>query len=291
MKKTFVAFLLAMLFQQANACDICGGVNHINPYMFPHLSKSYISLAYLRSLYFSTEDGMASKITTNTFLFSGQYTVNSKLQLMAFVPYHSNQAEAGVSTSHLSGLGDITLLANYNVLSFKTAALRHAVTLGAGVKLATGEYNTESLSSANEEALKLGSGSVDYLVNGAYRVSTGNFAVSAVGSYKYTTANKEGYRYGDVLTTGATAVYIINQKDLSLTPYVQVMNEKHYRDADHHVLDGDTGGSILYAGGGLDVSTSRLTIGANYQAAARQNLLQGELTAKPRFSARISFTL
>jgi len=291
MKKTFVAVLLAIVFQQAHACDICGGVNHLNPYMFPHLSKSYISLAYLRSLYYSTEDGTNSKITANTFLFSGQYTLNNKLQFTAFVPYHSNESEAGVSKTNLKGLGDITVLANYNVFNLQTAAFRHAVSLGVGIKLATAVYNTQSLSSANQEALKLGSGSVDYLLNGAYRVSVGNFTASAVGSYKYTTANNEGYRYGDVLTTGLSAVYIINQKDISLTPYVQVMNEKHYRDADNHVLDGDSGGSILYAGGGLDVSTSRLTIGANYQAAARQNLLQGELTAKPKFSARISFTL
>lgn len=283
--------LFAALLQQARACDICGGVNHLNPYMFPHLSKSYVSFAYLRSLYYSTEDGTNSKLTNNTLLLSGQYTVNSKLQLMAFIPYHFNRSEVGVSSGNLQGLGDVTLLANYNVLRLQTAALTHSVSLGAGVKLPTGNYQTENISSPNSEDLKLGSGSLDYLLNGAYRVSAGNVTVSAVGSYKYTTPNNSGYRYGDVLTTGASAVYVINQKNLALTPYVQVMNEKHYRDADHHVLDKETGGHVLYTGGGLDVSTTKLTVGVNYQFAAKQNLVQGALTAKPKFSARISFTL
>jgi hypothetical protein len=259
--------------------------------MFPHLSKSYVSLAYLRSLYYSTEDGTSSKISSNTLLLSGQYTVNSKLQLLAFVPYHANSEETGVARTSLTGLGDVTLLANYNLLQLQTAAVRHVISIGAGLKLPTGKYNPEAAPAATDEVLRLGSGSLDYLANAAYRVSIGNFTVGALGAYKYTTANKENYRYGDVLTTGATAVYVINQKNFALTPYLQVMHEQHYRDADHHVLDKETGGTILYAGSGLDVSTSRYTVGLNYQAIAQQNLLHGELTAKPKFSARLSLTL
>jgi hypothetical protein len=40
-----MAFVLTILLQQAKACDICDGMNNLNPYIFPHLSKSYVSLA------------------------------------------------------------------------------------------------------------------------------------------------------------------------------------------------------------------------------------------------------
>lgn len=291
MKKTFVAFLLAILCQQATACDICGGVSHLNPYMFPHLSRSYVSFAYLRNLYSSTEDGTLSNSNNSTLLLSGQYTVNGKLQLLAMVPYHFNQTTVGEASSSTEGLGDVTILANYNLFRVQTAALTHAFSLGAGVKLPTGRNGSNNLIDLTSEALQLGTGSLDYLASAIYRVNTGNFTLSTVGSYKYTTPNNGDYRYGDVLTTGATAVYTINRKDISLNPYLQIMNETHYRDAASHVLQNGSGGSVTYAGAGLDVSTSRLTIGANAQVAARQNLMRGNLTAKPKFSARISVTL
>ena len=290
MKKIFLFLSLAIAGLQADACDICGGVNHLNPYLFPHLSKTYISLGYLRNVYSSAEDGTNSKINNNSLLFSAQYTFSSHLQLLAFVPYHFNQTEVGVATSSTKGLGDATLLANYNVLRLNTAAVRHAFSLGAGIKLPTGAYNNQLADAANG-ALQLGTGSTDYLANAVYRISAGNFTLSALSTYKYTTPNKSGYRYGDVLTTGASAVYIINRKNFSLNPYVQVTNETHYRDASNHVLQSGSGGDVFYTGGGLDISTEKLTFGVNAQTAAHQNLMNGNLTTKPKFSARISFTL
>jgi hypothetical protein len=290
MKKIVLFLLLAVAGQEAGACDICGGVSHLNPYMFPHLSKSYVSFAYLRNLYYSTEDGTYSKISNNALLVSGQVTLNSRLQVMAFVPYNFNQTEAGISASTTKGLGDVTLLANYNLLRLNTATVRHSLSLGAGIKLPTGNYNNK-LADVSNEALQLGTGSLDYLANAVYRVSAGNVTVSALGTYRYTTANSNDYRYGDVLTTGASAVYVIDRNKFSLNPYVQVTNEMHYRDASNHVLQNGSGGSVLYTGGGVDFTTAKLTFGVNAQAAARQNLLNGNLTTKPKFSARISFTL
>ena len=83
----------------------------------------------------------------------------------------------------------------------------------------------------------------------------------------------------------------MGKENFSIAPYVQLINETHYRDADNHVLQNHSGGDILYTGGGVDVSVKRMTIGINGQVAANQNLLQGELQAKPRFSARLSFSL
>jgi hypothetical protein len=56
-------------------------------------------------------------------------------------------------------------------------------------------------------------------------------------------------------------------------------------------LQNHSGGDVLYTGAGLDISAKRITIGMNYQVAANQNLVQGELQAKPRLSARLSFSL
>jgi hypothetical protein len=291
--KTFIILsMVGLLSLNAAACDVCGGgVNNLNPYLFPHLSKSYIGFSYLHNHYRLNEYGSIRNQYNNSLVFTGQYTVKNRLQLMAILPFQFNAITTQNNSSFTKGLGDVTLLANYLALQTKVGQTGHVVSAGAGIKFATGEYNASNPNELNDQNFQLGSGSTDYLLNLVYRFSAGNFSFNTLGAYKYTTPNKDGYRYGDVLTTGATAVYLVRTEGISLAPYVQVINENHYRDAAGHILQDHSGGDVLYAGGGLDVSALKITVGVNYQAAARQNLIQGELQAKPRFSARISFSL
>lgn len=292
MKKISIALLASMLFLKAAACDICGGgMNNMNPYLFPHLSKSYIGLSYLHNHYRLNEDGTVSNQYNNSFVVTGQYTIKTRLQVLVLLPFQSNTISTTSSSMNAQGLGDITFLVNYLAIQKNIGKTRHVISAGAGIKLPTGEYNPSKTGEIANQNFQLGSGSKDVLTNLVYRFNVGNFSLNTVGAYKYTTANKEGYRYGDVVTAGATAVYVIQKEGFSLAPYLQAVNENHYRDAANHVLQNHSGGNVLYTGAGLDVSVNRTTVGINYQLAANQNLIGGELTAKPRFSARISMTL
>lgn len=292
MKKIIALLLSAVLFLSAAACDICGGgLNNLNPYLFPHLSKSYLGVSYFHNHYRLNEDGQITNQYNNAFVFSGQYTFSNKVQVMALVPFQFNTMTSENIKASTQGIGDVTVLANYTVLTKMLFKTSHAFSVGAGLKLPSGEYNKVKNDPLNDQNFQLGSGSLDYLLNASCRFGFGNFILSTLGAYKYTTSNKDGYRYGDVLTTGATAVYQVKAGQFSLAPYLQAVHETHYRDAAQHVLQNHSGGDVLYTGAGLDISAKRITIGMNYQVAANQNLVQGELQAKPRLSARLSFSL
>ena len=292
MKKTFIAMLSCMLFIEAVACDICGGgVNNLNPYLFPHLSKSYIGLSYIRNHYRLDQDGNLQHQYSNTVLLTGQYTIKDRVQLMLLLPFQFNTVTSQNQSVSTQGIGDITILASYLALQRSIGKTRHVISAGAGIKLATGSYNVSKSDELVDRNFQLGTSSTDYLMNLVYRFNIGNFSLNTVGSYKYTTPGNDGYRYGDLVTANMTAVYVMGKENFSIAPYVQLINETHYRDADNHVLQNHSGGDILYTGGGVDVSVKRMTIGINGQVAANQNLLQGELQAKPRFSARLSFSL
>ena len=293
MKKIFIATLLSgFLFYSANACDICGGgTGNYNPFLFPNLSKTYVGLNFLnRSFHTHNDDGSVTRTHYNSFLISGQYSVNPKLQILAFVPYNYNKLERSNEINKSNGIGDVTLLANYKLWEAMGTQVNHSVMVGGGVKLATGTYTKPKTEDINERNFQLGSGSTDYILNGNYRLAYRQWILNAIGSYKYNTANKEGYRFGDVLTVGGTLAYRKNYERISVAPYIQVINENQMKDADKHVLQEHSGGSFLYTGAGLDVSASRITVGVNYQFAAK-NISEGELNASPRFTTRISFTL
>jgi hypothetical protein len=293
MKKLLIAILLSgSLHSVANACDICGGgTGNYNPFLFPHSSKSYFSLNFLnRSFHTHNDDGSVTRSNYATILLSGQYSISRKLQFLALVPYQYNKLEKTSTTDKRKGMGDMTLLLNYKIEERMSENWDQALTIGGGVKLATGCYAYPKTEDINDRNFQLGTGSTDYILNGAYRIGYRNWIANAIASYKYNTANKEGYRYGDVLTLGSIIAYRKNYNSLSVAPYVQVINESQMKDADKHVLKEHTGSSVLFTGAGLDVSTSAITIGANYQFAAK-NISDGEMNANPRFSARISLTL
>ncbi len=294
MKKIIVAVcLLGASFIQINACDICGcGVSNYNPFLFPHLSKNFFSISYLHRLYHTqSDDGMPGKEYYNSFLLSGQYNLSKNLQFIAFVPYQANKLENDNGVKNVNGLGDITILANYKLWNKSKNGNRQVITAGIGLKLPSGKYTTAKSNEIDDQNFQLGTGSVDYLLNASYRISFRKWMLNAVTSYKYNTHNKDGYRYGDVLTTGMTAVYHKDWSNFSVAPYVQVVNEAQMRDANVHALQDHSGGNILYAGGGIDVNTRKITIGANYQFATRQNLAAGQIEVKPRLSIRLSFII
>src|SRR5215218_8340616 len=108
MKKIFLAFLIGLIYIPVMACDICGlGTSNYNPFLFPHLSKNYISFNYLHRLYHIHGDEGINKEYFNTFLISGQYSISEKLQLVAMLPYHSNKEQSISGSTNAKGAGDI----------------------------------------------------------------------------------------------------------------------------------------------------------------------------------------
>ena len=292
MKKFSIALALGLTYLSANACDVCGlGTSNYNPFLFPQLSRNYISINYLHRIYHIQSENGLNKNYLNTVFVSGQYSVHEKLQLVAMLPLQLNKKELDANTSHQKGIGDIGLLANYRLAIKQGRSSTQIFTIGAGVKFPTGKYSESKSGEIENQNFQLGTGSVDYSVHASYRISFRQLVLSALSSYKYNTPNKQGYRYGDVLTTGVTAVFRKELKNISITPYLQVMQEAQLKDADNHILQAHSGGKVLYTGGGIDVNSKKITIGANYQFAARQDLFQGEINARPRISFRLSIML
>jgi hypothetical protein len=295
MSKNFMVALCVFLLlsKTSAACDICGGgVSNMNPYLFPHLSKPYFGISYFRHLYHTrTEEGTMNQEAYNALLFTAQYGVGKHIQLSAALPYQFNQLYTARGTRNISGLGDVSLFGSYKLWEHMTTTIRQTVTLGAGIKLPAGKYTPVGKSDTEEQNFQLGTGSVDYLLNATYRIALPKWVFAATTAYKYNNQNSDGYRFGDVWTSGLTAVYRKEGENLSLLPYVTLSEEHFMRDADQHILQNHSGGDVLLGGLGLDINTRKVAFGVNYQAPVSHNIAQGDIAAGSRFSARFSFML
>jgi len=294
MKKIFVfaVLLVCMLPRNAKACDICGcGVSNYNPFLFPHLTRSYVSMSYIHRVYRTNADGIIGKEIYNTLLLAGQYSVTRKLRILATVPYQLNMLSNENGRTKRNGIGDVSMLVNYQLLDKPSTTLRHTLILGAGVKLPTGKHIVPKTQAIDDQNFQLGTGSVDYLLNASYRLAYKNWMVAASSSYKYNTQNKTDYRYGDVFTNGVGIYYRIERSKFSLTPYVQAINETQMKDAKEHALQSASGGNVFYTGVGVDVNTKKITTGINFQNAPVQDLAEGQINVKPRLTVHLAFNL
>lgn len=285
--------LSLMCFKSSYACDICGcSMSNNNPFLFPYLASNYISLNYIHRS-FETNKGMEGAATqySTTMMLSGQYSPSKKLQITASLPYMQNQLNFSGSKTTTSGIGDFAVMANYKVWDKMTRIKRQTVTLSAGTKLPSGKYYDANKEALQNQNFQLGTGSIDYLLNAAYRLNFRKWIFSSSTTYKYNTQNKHDFRFGDVFTSGLSTVYKVELSKVAITPYVQFIYEKQMQDADAHTLQSHSGGYIFYNGAGCDVSSKQMTVGVNYQYAADQFLAGGEINVKPKLTAHISFKL
>lgn len=285
--------LLSVVTVNSFSCDICGcGVSNYNPFLFPHLSKNYLALTYLHRVYHTFPDaGMAGKEYYNSYTINAQVALSKKLQVLAILPYQANTLSNNLGTKSLSGFGDASVLLNYKLLYKESGSVKHSVLVGAGVKLPTGNYTPAKAETIEDQNFQLGSGSMDYLVSGSYRLAYKQWMFGASASYKYNTQNKDGFRFGDVMTTGATIVYKKEWNKLTFTPYVQLRDELQMKDASAHYLQDHSGGNAWYMVPGADLNTQRMSFGMSYQFTLDQNIAKGQIQVKPAITAHISFTI
>jgi hypothetical protein len=293
MKQLFTFLVASVVTSGAvKACDLCGGgVSNSNPFMFPHLAKTYLGLSYSHKSFRQHSGIETSTYHYNSILVTAQVSLSKKFMVTGMIPYEFNSLSNDHGVKKISGLGDVSLLANYKLWTKAKNQNRQTILIGAGIELPTHVLATSQVEQSENQNFQLSSGSIDYILNASYHLSRNQFMFSVAGSYKYNTANKEEYRYGDILTTAGTLVYRKDWLKMSVSPYVQLMYETQMKDASNHIIQNSSGGQVLYTGGGVDINTKNIAVGMNYQFAPHQNLAQGLTEVKPRCNAHISFIL
>ena len=297
-----VGFILLMA-PGLKACPICGcGPGNLYMGLLPDFKYHFIGLRYHYTRYHTQLISDPSQFSTNYYnsieLWGG-LRVSKKFQLLAFVPYYENKQMDDDGTSRTHGLGDITVMGQYMVFqSSKLIGTRKRLNqqfwLGGGVKLPTGPFNADMLDSNTTVAdinAQIGTGSVDFILNGMYALSIRNFGLNLSANYKINTTNGDNYKFGNKFTGNLIVFYNKNVGRNIITPNIGLGYENVAINSLHNKDVRFTGSQITTGIVGLELNFGKIGVGMNGQIPIAQNFAEGQTKMEFNGMMHVTFQL
>lgn len=303
MKSTLITIAIITFFSSATiACDVCGSATG-NSYMglMPSFNRIFAGVRYQYNTlrHHLGPDGRANYLTTteeyHVTEIWGAVNIDSRLKLVAFIPFNYIERSNGQQRTSLSGLGDVSLIGYYRVKGTAKGKWQHSLWVGAGTKLSTGRYDPEdkSVQQGVQNSFQLGTGNIDFSVYMMYDFQFKQAGISLNTGYRLNTYNEYDYKYGNRFMMNALIFQRFNLKeDLIITPNIGVLFETLAKDRKtRDITVWETGGHALQGTIGLEISKGKISGGVNFQKPVNQSLGEGKLKTGEKWMAYLGLSI
>jgi hypothetical protein len=297
MKK--IVFIISFLFSlNASACDVCGCGNGSS--FFGILPQSHFKFGGLRYQTKTFESHFTSNLLRTEENFQSiepwlrLYPIKkTQLILMGSLQSNTQTIMASGERKTLSGIGDLSALAHYNVVNtfFDSTAhtLDHIWLLGGGIKLPTGKFDyTMSQDEVANPNFQLGTGSVDYIINSIYTVRKNNIGLNLDLSYKINGTNRNHYKFANKSRVIVNGFMQLTAGDFTFLPNLGVLGEYNGHDKQNGIDNQFSGGYLTTAMLGSEVYYKKITAGFSLQKPLAQDLSGSQLRLRNSFMCHIT---
>ncbi|MCO6461439.1 MAG: hypothetical protein J5I59_08540 [Saprospiraceae bacterium] len=233
MKRIVVfGFCILFSFNFLNACDICGcGISASSFGILPRFQGHFIGIksryrifqSYHPPLFPGSEPIHSKEYFYNLDLWA-RYSVGSRVQFYLDLPYQYIFKREDSEGRVYSGLGDISLLANFMLLDHTDASkfdLMQALQIGTGIKFPTGNTKIPEKDGYIIKNLQPGLGSYAFPINLLYTIRKGIIGFHTELNYQHI-FKKDGFQFGDRGQQSVGMYMVLNQKGWTFMPNVGV---------------------------------------------------------------------
>ncbi len=301
----FLALLIffdgeAQIHAKSFACDTCGSSTSGGAGAFGTLNNlSFVGLKYTTQEYNSRngifENSPLSKEQFNSVQLWGKIPLSKNVFTTISIPFQNlERSSPSIPREKLEGLGDITLTSWFSIPINKKLLgtdipfankipTGHTINLGVGIKLPTGTFE-QRLANRVNPGFQLGTGSTDILLSTMHIYSKKKFGVNTTASYYLKTANKNEYKFGNQLSFASNVFYKISFEKSSLQPFIGVGADffEPIEQFNEQLLR--TNGRFVSGILGTEYNFNAYMLGLNFTVPIEQELFDGDVTAKNRFS-------
>jgi hypothetical protein len=134
-----------------------------------------------------------------------------------------------------------------------------------------------------------GTGSVDIPLNMLYTLRYKKMGVNTELGYTLTTANKNGYWFGDRFMSAVRLFYWKNYRNTSFLPQVGAYFEHRGQDWDGHEFLNYTGGSSVALTAAVDVYFYKFAVGLGIKQPVANNLGGGHISQQTGVTSSIVY--
>lgn len=302
-EKDSLAIYYKKMFQkhlvfEEDFCDACGCSASGGSMGFASmLNANFVGIRYFNQHY-QTTDGLYTNSPWYTEHFNtlqawARIPILENFKVSVLVPYHFHERETEKELQSISGIGDITLLGMYRLYQTHqdSTIVVHTLQMGAGVKLPTGSFDQANSGSVNP-SFQLGTGSWDYLFNLEYTLKRKRFGLNTMLNYIAKGENSKTYRFGNQFNYAGTFFYLYeNEQEFSIAPQLGISGEKYAANSQYHQEIRFTAGDVVFGKFGVEVGKKKFSFGTNIMWPMNQNLSNGRVEAKSRWSINLNYSL
>ncbi|MCX7908141.1 MAG: transporter [Ignavibacteria bacterium] len=270
----FIIFLNAnnLLLYSQGCCSISinslGGIENVSP----GKNSLILGISYWHlnsSAYFvdnkKENDPLQRTARGNNIILDLEYGLSNLLSLYISIPYNFYYRKTKINSTlnelNNSGLSDLLVLLKFKLFNNFWSNL-NSFSLGAGGKFPTGGTASEKDGVELPLDLQLGSGSFDiYLWGLYYHFLSEQFLISQSFLYKYTSKNKNEYKFGPELNLQTSFLYSFFEKMIYANIIVRI--QKRWKDLSSNQVVVNSGRFLIELLPGFQFNYSGLNLRTN----------------------------
>ena len=311
LKDSIAAFPGIHKSEKAYFCDACGCASSGGSMGFGTVGdQNFFGTRYVYQHYRS-RDGIYNNSpwideNFNTIQLWGNIPLSKKISINTILPYHFHNRDFPDNTSqNISGIGDINLIAFYNIIApyvdgflpEQQKPLKHSLDMGLGMKLPTGTYQRENNEGSVNPGFQLGTGSWDFIAATSYTMSYNEWNVNMNVNYTWKTENDQQYEFGDqtnygiVLYRNFSWVAMEKVVPVKVLPFAGLAGEIYAENKSFGEPVHNTAGEILFGKLGFEAGYGKFSLGANLMLPLHQDLNNGGTKARHRIGLQLNYNL